>query len=153
MNIITLNNKNDMEHVRALFLEYAESLPFKLDFQNFEQELDDLPGKYKEPSGCIMVAFIDEEAVGCIAIREIENNICEMKRLYVKSKYRGVGMGKKLVDESIKKAKEKGYKYMKLDTLASMKGAVSLYRSKGFIDIESYIYNPFEDALFMQLKL
>ena len=153
MNIISVDSKNDMNYVRALFLEYAHSLPFKLDFQDFDQELETLPGKYAEPFGCILVAFIDKEAVGCIAIRKIENNTCEMKTLYVKSKYRGNGIGKELVEHSIKKAKEKGYDYMKLDTLSSMKGAVSLYKSLGFMEIEPYIYNPFENAVYMGLKL
>lgn len=148
-----MNKKEDMKYAEILFSEYEYSLPFELDFQDFDKELRELPGKYSEPSGAIVIAFESIIPIGCIALRKIEDNICEMKRLYIKPEYRRKGLGRQLVQEIINIAIDKGYKSMRLDTLESMEGAVDLYRSLGFNEIEPYIYNPFEDAVYMELKL
>lgn len=153
MRLVKLNKKEDMKYAEVMFLEYANSLPFELDFQNFDKELSELPGKYSEPLGAIVIAFDSIIPIGCIALRKIEDNICEMKRLYIKPEYRRKGLGKQLAHQIINIAIDKGYKAMRLDTLQSMKGAIDLYRALGFNEIEPYIYNPFKDAVYMELKL
>ena len=142
-----------IEVIRKLFLEYARSLEIDLDFQDFETELNTLPGKYQPPDGALILALVEGKEAGCIALRKISKDICEMKRLYIREEYRGLGLGKKLVGMIIDEAVNKNYQYMRLDTLPTMKSAQSLYLSFGFYDIEPYVYNPIQGARFMELKL
>lgn len=142
-----------IEVIRKLFLEYARSLEIDLDFQDFETELNTLPGKYQPPDGALILALVEGKEAGCIALRKISKDICEMKRLYVRDEYRGLGLGKKLVGMIIDEAVNKNYQYMRLDTLPTMKSAQSLYLSFGFYDIEPYVYNPIQGTRFMELKL
>ncbi|MGB9721631.1 MAG: GNAT family N-acetyltransferase [bacterium] len=139
--------------VRELFKEYASGLGFDLCFQNFDKELAELPGDYASPDGRLILAVNDGKIAGCVALRKLAVNICEMKRLYVKPEFRGMGIGKKLVKFIIDEAKKIGYSYMKLDTVPAMKEAIALYRSMGFYEIEAYRENPIEGAKFMELKL
>lgn len=152
IRLIRVKTEN-LDSVRELFLKYVESLSFKLDFQDFDEEFKTLPGKYAEPYGTIILAIENKKPVGCIALRKLEDNICEMKRLYVIPEERGRGIGLKLANEIIKQAKEKQYKVMRLDTLSSMKKAVKLYKQLGFKEIGPYIYNPIEDALYMEIEI
>jgi len=142
-----------IEEIRKLFLEYAQSLDIDLDFQDFETELKTLPGKYQPPDGALILALVEGKEAGCIALRKISKDICEMKRLYVRDEYRGLGLGKMLVGMIIDEAVKKNYQYMRLDTLPTMKSAQSLYLSFGFYDIEPYVYNPIQGTRFMELKL
>lgn len=142
-----------LEAVRELFCEYAKSLEVDLCFQNFEEELKQLPGKYSPPKGILLLANVGGKAAGCIALRLISDDICEMKRLYVRSDFRGTGLGKKLAERLIKEARTLGYRYMRLDTLATMKSAQNLYLSLGFYDIAPYVYNPIDGTRYMELKL
>lgn len=142
-----------IEVIRKLFLEYARSLEIDLDFQDFETELNTLPGKYQPPDGALILALVEGKEAGCIALRKISKDICEMKRLYIREEYRGLGLGKKLVGMIIDEAVNKNYQYMRLDTLPTMKSAQSLYLSFGFYDIEPYVYNPIQGTRFMELKL
>ena len=137
-----------------LIKEYIYSLPFKLDFQDVERELDKFPGEYSpEFKGTILLAYINGTPVGVVALRKIEDHICEMKRLYVKEEARGRGIGRYLSIALMERARELGYKKMRLDTLYSMTPAVSLYKSLGFYEIPPYRYNPLPDALFMEIEL
>jgi len=138
---------------RGLFTEYAESLGFPLDFQDFDNELENLPGEYAPTDGCILLCEINNKPVGCIALRKLENGVCELKRMYVKPEFREQGIGKSLAQEIIKKARKIGYKRMRLDTLESMKIATHLYKSIGFKEIEAYRYNPLDNAVYMELEL
>ena len=146
-------NKKYNKQVKKLFREYAEELEIDLDFQDFEDELNNLPGKYSPPDGVLILAFLANQSVGCIALRKISEEICEMKRLYVKREYRGFGIGRELVNILIKEAKHLDYKFMRLDTIPSLEKAQKLYESFGFYDIEPYVYNPTEGARFMELDL
>lgn len=142
-----------LEEVKNLFLDYAGSLSVDLDFQDFTTELNTLPGKYAPPDGAIILALVNEKIAGCVALRNIDEGICEMKRLYVRDAYRGLRIGKSLIETIIKVAMNLNYDYMRLDTLSTMTKAQSLYRSLGFYDIEPYVFNPIKDARFMELKL
>ncbi|HYU46606.1 MAG TPA: GNAT family N-acetyltransferase [Terriglobales bacterium] len=143
-----------IEQTRALFIEYAESLRFSLCFQSFDEELKNLPGAYAAPSGRLLLAQCDQQAAGCVALRKLEADICEMKRLYVRPAYRGKGMGRILVERVIAEARAIGYERMRLDTIASsMQDAVELYRRMGFKEIAPYRENPIEGALYLELLL
>lgn len=153
LKLVSVQSEKDLEIVRELFKEYAKSLGFDLDFQDFKKELADFPGDYAPPFGCLLLAKDKEQIVGCVALRKMDKNICEMKRLYVRKAFRGKGIGKELSVAIIEKAREIGYKYMRLDTVPAMKEAIALYQSLGFKEIEPYRYNPLEGATFMELGL
>jgi putative acetyltransferase len=149
-----VTSADEMEPVRGLFREYAASLGFDLCFQNLEQELADLPGPYASPSGCLFLATVGDEPAGCGAFKMLADGVCEMKRLYVRSRYRGTGLGRTLAGQIIGEAKRLGYKAIRLDTVPSAMGsAVALYRSLGFRDIPAYCFNPVPGALFMELPM
>ena len=137
---------------RKLFMQYADSLGFDLEFQGFSQELATLPGNYAPPEGCILLAEDSGYFAGCVALRPLEDQICEMKRLYVRSDYRGRGMGRMLACSVIDRARGIGYQKMRLDTIATMKEARTLYYSLDFRNINAYRYNPVDDASYMELE-
>ena len=139
--------------VKSLFQEYADSLSFGLDFQDFREELATLPGKYAPPLGAILLARENGETVGCVAVRPLGEGICEMKRLYVKPSHRGKNLGRDLALAIIEEAKRLGYKAMRLDTVVEMKEASALYRTLGFQPIDAYCYNPLPGAMYFELKL
>jgi len=139
--------------VRTLFQEYAGSLETDLCFQGFDRELRELPGEYAPPRGRLFLATDGDQAAGCIALRPIEDAVCEMKRLYVRGAWRGQGLGRRLAVAAIDEARRIGYERMWLDTLPSMKGAIRLYLSLGFRDIGPYRVNPVPGARFMELDL
>jgi ribosomal protein S18 acetylase RimI-like enzyme len=145
--------RGKIEVVRELFQEYSDSLGFDLCFQNFKEELESLPGEYSPPAGSLLLAVSGEGTAGCVALRRIDNSICEMKRLYVRPAFRGRGIGRELCRRIITSGLELGYSSMRLDTLASMSAALELYRALGFREIEPYRYNPIEGAVFMELRL
>ncbi|MHA2298755.1 MAG: GNAT family N-acetyltransferase [Candidatus Hodarchaeales archaeon] len=139
-------------HVRKVMLEYVNSLDFDLlDFQDFEKEFARLPGEYGPPEGCLLLAMYDNQAAGCVALRKIDENVCEMKRLHVLPIFQRKGIGKALSETIIQEAREIGYKRMLLDTVPSMKSALKLYYSLGFKEIDPYRYNPIDGAKFLEL--
>jgi GNAT superfamily N-acetyltransferase len=145
------------EHIhaaRTLFEEYAASLGFSLCFQNFDRELKNLPGDYAPPTGRLLLATEDDQLAGCIALRRLSDDVCEMKRLFVRPAHRATGLGRALVDFIIDEASKLGYTHMRLDTIpGKMDKAIALYQSIGFVEIEPYCQNPVEGAKFMELKL
>ena len=153
IQIISAHTKKDYQKTRELFKQYAESLDFDLEFQGFSRELATLPGDYASPKGCILLASDSDQLAGCVALRPLEDTICEMKRLFVLLNYRGRGMGRMLACAVIDKAREIGYAKMRLDTVATMKEARTLYYSLEFKNIEAYRYNPHDEPSYMELTL
>jgi putative acetyltransferase len=144
----------DLDAARRLFREYVASLDFDLDFQDFEQEMDALPGPYAPPDGAILLAEVDDEPVGVVAVQPLdEDGVCEMKRLYVQPAHREKGLGRQLAEAIIDAARDLGYDVMRLDTVASMTTARTLYRSLGFEERPPYYHNPLDDAVFMERPL
>jgi len=144
---------SDLDEIRRLFMEYAGSLDIDLEFQKFDEELGSLPGKYAPPDGRLILALVDGKPAGCIALRKISGDICEMKRLYVRDDYKGLGLGKRLVSLILEEARKQAYSRIRLDTLSTMEAALALYDSFGFYDIEPYIYNPIAGARYLEREL
>jgi putative acetyltransferase len=152
--IVAVSTDEQIETTRQLFREYEKWLDMDLCFQSFEDEMHGLPGKYAPPDGRLYLAYINGEAVGCIALRKIGDGICEMKRLFLRHAARGHGLGKELIEKIIADAREMGYSKMRLDTYPPKMGkAVSLYESHGFRSIEPYYDNPHDGVLYMELDL
>lgn len=144
----------DIAAVRELFIEYAAWLGFSLAYQNFDEELASLPGKYVGPSGRLLLARIDEAPAACGAIRQLEPSVCEMKRLFVRPEFRGCGLGRKLAETLIGEARKMGYSAMRLDTVAEKMGdAVRLYRALGFHEIPAYYSSARAGTLYFELQL
>ncbi len=153
LRIVTATQPAEVEQVRALVLEYAASLGVDLGFQDFAREMSEFPGEYTPPQGRLLLAVSGEEPAGCVGLRPLEPGICEMKRLYVRPRYRGQGLGQQLARAVISEACALSYAAMRLDTLPSMKAAIGMYRELGFQPIAPYYWNPVEGALFFELKL
>jgi ribosomal protein S18 acetylase RimI-like enzyme len=141
--------------VRDLFAAYADSLPVDLDYQDFDLEVGDLPGKYAPPRGELLVAWdAADRPVACIGLRPLDGaGTCEMKRLYVLPEARSFGLGKALTDAVIEAAKVRGYSSLRLDTLPTMIRAASLYERMGFRRIDPYYGPTPPGTIFMELDL
>lgn len=147
-------SSEQIARARELFLEYAASLGFSLCFQNFDEELAGLPGDYAPPDGLLLLAEYEGELAGCVALHKLADDSCEMKRLYLRPRFRGKGLGRALGEKAIAEARQIGYLHMRLDTVEPvMKDAVAMYRAFGFREIAPYCKNPIAGALYMELDL
>ena len=154
IEILQAETAEQIEETRKLFREYEKWLGLDLCFQGFEEELRNLPAKYATPDGRLFLALVNGKTAGCIALRKLEQSVCEMKRLYVRSEFRGLGLGKFLIEKLIEEAHLIGYEKMRLDTLPDqMSKAVKLYKSHGFVEISPYYENPYEKTLFLELNI
>jgi putative acetyltransferase len=151
--IVSADNPGRLNDIRFLFREYEKYIGINLEFQSFENELIELPGKYSAPTGRLFLAMSAGAPVGCIALRALQPAICEMKRLYVRPEHRGNGLGRVLALKLIEEALDIGYEKMRLDTLDTLKEALRMYQSLGFHEIEAYYSNPHQGAIFMELAL
>ena len=154
----------DLEQVRILFQEYTDylkdvlseylTLPWFIDYlRGFEKELANLPGEYGPPTGCLLLAKYKDQPAGCVALRKLSNNICKGKRLYVRPEFRGLKIGRKLMESIIAEARRIGYSAMQGDTVPSMQAAQVLHASLGFKEIRPNHRDPIKEAKFVELKL
>ena len=143
----------DIDAARALFEEYAASLDFELCFQDFQAELDALPGDYAPPTGDLLLAEVDGDIAGCVAVRELDEGVCEMKRLYVRPAFRRSGVGRALAARIVERGRDLGYNIMRLDTVETMHAARALYRDLGFRETDAYYHNPLPDVVYMEREL
>jgi putative acetyltransferase len=147
----------DMNLVSDIFQEYAGSLGFDLCFQNFEEELANLPGDYNQPRGTLLLARINDEVAGCCALRPLDSvdypNACEMKRLYVRPAFRSLGLGRLLAEAIMDSARMADYDCILLDTLDDMEAARALYVELGFQEVPPYYHNPIAGAHYLKAEL
>lgn len=148
------------EEIKELFSEYTQmlvrndpSISKYLELQNYDYEIEHLADKYGLPNGRLYIYLVDDQIAGCIGLRNIDSENCEMKRLYVKSRFRGYKIGTQLVKLIINDAKEIGYKAILLDTLPFLDEAIHLYKKLGFYEIESYNNSPMDNLIYMRLDL
>lgn len=152
-DIVRVREGGLLEHARLLFEEYRAELGIDLCFQNFDEELKKLPAGYVPPTGSLLLAALDGRITGCVGVRKLDDETCEMKRLYVRPQFRGGKTGRQLAEAVIEEAKHLGYRRMRLDTLPTMTRAQILYKSLGFIQIAPYCFNPETGTIFMELNL
>lgn len=150
---IVAKSREDFLTARQLFEEYAKSLNFDLCFQNFEGELLTIDQQYNTPVGALLLAYNGETAIGCVGVRKFDDEVAELKRMYVKSEYRGLHIGATLLQKALDLATELGYSKIRLDSLSTMTKALELYKSFGFYTIPSYRYNPIPDTVYLEKDL
>lgn len=153
MDILQAETTEHIDEIRRLFREYETYLDVDLCFQDFEEEVSALPGKYAPPDGALLLAMDAQEAVGCVAVRKVADGVCEMKRLYLKARCRGTGSGRALAERAVAQARERGYSLMRLDTLDRLKEAMALYESMGFRKTDPYYANPLPGVVYWELDL
>ncbi|UCD62598.1 MAG: GNAT family N-acetyltransferase [Candidatus Zixiibacteriota bacterium] len=146
LEIVPADTPSQLATVRELFLEYADSLNFELNFQSFDRDINELPGKYAPPEGRLYLARWDGKVAGCIALKKLGPDTCELKRLWVKPAFRGKKIGRALAERVIADAREIGYRKMMLDTIDTMIEAMTLYQSLGFEKTVPYYDNPVKGA-------
>jgi putative acetyltransferase len=151
------SNATAIKAIRELFIDYQRYLGIDLAFQGFAEELETLPGEYQPPYGGLLLATVNGQAAGCCAFRPLPAsdypNACEMKRLYVRSAYRGLGLGRQLVDQTLHLARAAGFDSMLLDTLREMETARALYQEAGFVEVAPYYHNPLPGAHYLRVEL
>jgi ribosomal protein S18 acetylase RimI-like enzyme len=154
IEIIQARTPEQIDEARRIFREYETWLDLDLCFQNFEDELRTLPGKYAPPDGRLFLAYFDAQLAGCIAMRKLADNVCEMKRLFVRGEFRGRNIGPMLIEKLLLEARQARYEKMRLDTFPpKMKKAVELYKLHGFYEIPPYYDNPHEGVLYLEKDL
>ena len=164
LNIYPAKTDEDIKQVRILFQEYADylkqvlseylTLPWFVDYlKGFEKELATLPGEYSPPTGCLLLAKYKDQPAGCVALRKLSNDICKGKRLYVRPEFRGLKIGRKLMESIIAEARRIGYSVIRGDTVPSMQAAQALHASLGFKEINPNHHDPIKEAKFIELKL
>jgi GNAT superfamily N-acetyltransferase len=153
IQIITTKTPEDFAEAKEIILEYTAWLDFDLSFQNFDSEINNLQQMYTEPFGGLILVKVDNKTAGIVGIRKFEDEVCELKRMFVKETFRNLGIGRMLLEEAIQMAKKFNYRCIKLDTDNTMNAAIKLYLDFGFREISAYRYNPIVTARYFELRL
>lgn len=157
IELIDASSAEQLAEIRTLFAEYADSLAVDLGFQDFEQELQNLPGDYARPRGALLLVRVDQQVAGCCALRPLDDvdypNAAEMKRLFVRKMFRGFGLGRRLAEAALDAARQRGYQCVLLDTLDDMESARALYEDLGFAAIDPYYHNPLPGAHYLKAEI
>ncbi len=153
IDLVRGESPGHLDMIRDLIVEYASGLPVDVSHERIEAEANALPGDYAPPWGMLLLAFSEGQAVGCAALRPLDRDICELKRVYVRTGARGRRIGRALVESLVREARRIGYRRMRLDTIPELKPALGLYRSLGFRFILPYRSIPTDRAVFMELRL
>ena len=153
IEIRAADGDDSLADARKLFKEYASSLGRDLSLEDFARELIELPGQYRPPHGALLVAQCDGRPAGCVALRPLDDTLCEMKRLFVRHQFRGKGVGKRLALAVIETARDRGYRAMRISFAPWMEEAIAIYRGLGFRPIEAYRTGVFEGSVFLELTL
>ena len=157
ISLQTPSTPQDLNAVRRIFLAYAQSLSVDLGFQDFEAELQSLPGDYAPPRGALLLARVDGQVAGCCALRPLDNvdyaNASEMKRLFVEPAFRRLGLGRLLAEAILDAARLADYSCVLLDTLSEMETARALYEDLGFAEVPPYYHNPHAGAHYLKVDL
>ena len=151
--IAAAEGRSDIATARELFIEYQQWLDVDLCFQGFDVELASLPGAYTPPAGGLWLARVGGALAGCVALRPLDDGLCEMKRLWVRPAYRGHGLGRRLAETCLGAARAAGHRAICLDTLGNMAAAHALYADLGFREIPAYYDNPLADVRYLKLDL
>jgi len=155
--LLTPAGRHELDAVRGIFREYAHGLGVDLCFQHFDEELASLPGEYAPPRGALFLAMVGGQVAGCCGLRPLDTadypNAAEMKRLYVRAAFRGIGLGRQLAEAALDAARQGGYACVLLDTLSDMEAARALYEELGFEEIPPYYHNPIPGAHYLKADL
>jgi putative acetyltransferase len=152
-NLVQATAPTELAAVRELFAEYAAGVAEPVCFAGFERELAGLPGDYAPPAGRLLLALDGGHAAGCVGLRRLDASSAEIKRLYIRSTYRGSGLGRRLAEAAVDAARASGYTRVMLDTLPRMQEALALYRSMGFVETAAYLVEPTPGARCFELRL
>jgi|SRR5579871_1314688 len=150
ISFIIAENSTHFEDAKNLFVEYSNSLSIDLSFQDFENELKSIAVQYSKPNGALILVYVNDSAIACAGIRKLDDEIAELKRMYVRPEFRGQNMSGQMLVMAINLSKKLNYKRIRLDTLPSMKAAQKLYTAYGFYEIPAYRYNPIEGTVYME---
>lgn len=153
MQIVRVTAGPRLAVIRRLFREYQQDLGVDLCFQSFEEELAGLPGRYGPPGGAILLAHHGRRAAGCVALRDLGKGVCEMKRMFVRPRFRGLGIGRALAEAIVAEGRRLRYRTMKLDTVPKLETALGIYKSLGFRNTPPYCHNPLPGAIFLACRL
>jgi ribosomal protein S18 acetylase RimI-like enzyme len=153
LSIVEVGAGEKLEQARAIFKEYADSLGADPCLQDFAEELATLPGSYARPRGRLLLAMVKDQVAGCAGLRSLDVETGEMKRVYVRPAFRGLGLGRMLAETILHESRAAGYRRVRLDTLPTMVRARQLYRELGFREIAPYGDNQIAGAVFLELEL
>lgn len=153
IQLIKAASRQEFEDGKTLFQQYAQSLHFDLGFQQFDKELDTIATKYNAPEGALILAYVNGKPIACIAVRQLEDQVAELKRMYVNPAWRGHQLGQRLLAAALTEAKKLRYRSIRLDTVPEMQSAIKLYHAFGFVVIDPYRYNPMPGAIYMEKTL
>ena len=153
IEIIIANTRDEFIKGKDLFMEYSKELNFDLGFQDFEKEIRQINKQYYAPTGALILLKLGKDFIGCVGIRQFNDQIAELKRMYIKNDHQQKGYGRLLLDKAIELSRELKYDRIRLDTVESMLAAIKLYLSYGFREIEPYRLNPQAGAKYYELNL